>query len=205
MHGFVAALIAVGTEGNARAQGKLRIEDAQEREWDAVFRRPAVRHPGTDGTERFPFGLVAEPDALTPVRAEAQLHAGVGVDLEVYITSVVREREEKFHAAVLMDGTERGAAHRPDVRFPGTLENIERGIVVAELLLHADAAVRLPQHAARAQRLDRVPVGRGGCFCYRVAFHSACPPRYTALRFSAASHTTKSASFPTAMEPISAS
>ena len=32
MHGFVAAFVAVGTEGNARAQGKLRIEDAQERD-----------------------------------------------------------------------------------------------------------------------------------------------------------------------------
>ena len=64
MHGFVAAFVAVGTEENARAQGKLRIEDAQERERDAVFRRPAVRRPGTDGAERFPFGLVAKPDAL---------------------------------------------------------------------------------------------------------------------------------------------
>ena len=156
-----------------------------------------------DGT--FPVRTCGRAGRAHAGSGRSQLHAGVGVDLKVYITSIVREREEKFHAAVLMDGAERGAALRSDVRFPCALENIERGIVVAELLLHADAAVRLPQHAVRAQRLDRVPAGRAGCFCYRIAFHSACPPRYTALRFSAASHTTKSASFPTAMEPISAS
>ncbi len=156
-----------------------------------------------DGT--FPFELVAKPDALAPVRAETELHAGVGVDLKVYITPIVREREEKFHAAVLMDGAERGAALRSDVRFPRALENIERGIVVAELLLHADAAVRLPTaRSPRAAARSR-PSRARRMLCYRIAFHSACPPRYTALRFSAASHTTKSASFPTAMEPISAS
>lgn len=112
----------------------------------------------------FPVRTCGKAGRARAGRAEAQLPACVGVDLKVYITSVIREREEKFHAAVLMDGAERGAALRSDVRFPCVLENIEHGIVVAELLLHADAAVRLPQHAVRAQRLDRVPAGAPDAF-----------------------------------------
>ena len=85
-----------------------------------------------------------EPDALVPIRAEPQLHAGVGVDLEVYITSIARGRKEKLHAAVLVDGRERRGILGTDVRFPCALVNAERMGVIAQPLLHAHAAGRHP-------------------------------------------------------------
>ena len=88
---FVAAFVAVGAKGYAGAQREVRIENAQERERDAVFRRPAVRCSGTNWPERLLLGLVAEPDTLVPVGAETELYAGIGVDLKVYITSIVRK------------------------------------------------------------------------------------------------------------------
>lgn len=173
----VAAFVAVAAEADTGNETEVQIEQPEKVHRQAVFRRPAVRRADAAGLERLLLRLMANADAVFTVRAEAKLDAFVRIDLEVEIAGIRTEGKEEFHAAVLVNRTERRTVFRTDCGLPSPLADIEHRFIVTELLRHADAAVRLPEDRVDRQRRDGIPVRSTAGSWNEMCFHIALPPR----------------------------
>ena len=175
--GQIAAFIAVGTESGAGFRAEVRIEQAEEVHRDSIFRHPAIRRSDTPRLKCLLLIFVAETDAIAAIWPKPQLKAGIRIDLKVEIPVIIAEREEKFHAAVLMDRAERRGILGADSGFFCPLPNIQRGFIVAELLRHADAAVRFPQDAAHRYGRNGAPIRSAVGLENGILSHCRFPPR----------------------------
>ena len=199
----VAAFVTVAAETYTWDKPEGWIEQTKKVQRQTVFCHPSVCCADTAETERFQFRLMAKPNAIFAVQSEAELQAGIWIDLKVEITAICAEGKEKLHAAVLVDGAEWCTIFCANVCFPCPLADIKCRFIVTKLLCHANAAVRLPEDRIDRQNRDSVPIRNAVHFQNHIFLHKTFPPRQTMLRFRFLSQTTKSARFPAAMEPIS--
>lgn len=81
------------------------------------------------------------------------------IDFKVKIPIIASERKEELHAALLMDRVMQREIRCMDLCFTRLPPDIQRGSIIADLLRHPNAAVRLPQHAINRNRWNHAPTG----------------------------------------------
>ncbi len=144
VRGLVAAFVEVRSQRSR--EFCVGAECVHKRERHFVKNFPAVVCPARLYVEECFCVVAVERRAVVPAMPEADVQTAVGVYLKVEVPVLTLRHEEEFKTAVLIHRRQRLGVLRADILLGRVQMNIQIFVVIAELSLCPDSAVRLPQY-----------------------------------------------------------